>query len=212
MLPHASMSGLVACPFCREMFEAGEARTCPECGLALQDPTKLPRAHDEDEEPVPPHMETLPWAYLGRWRGALVLLSVLGLVAFFLPWVHESAPELRDLSGFTFAQRLSWMWAPGIAWFVMLPLVISRRSIHAMRGARFAVGLLALIVIMTVVVRVARVPESTRIRPVRFEWAYGIYATFALGLAALVAATRFGGRVDDVPSREHRRRGDETLH
>jgi hypothetical protein len=212
MLPVASMSDLVACPFCREMFEAGEARTCPECGLALEDAARLPRAHDEDEEPVPPHMETLPWAYLGRWRGALVLLSVLGLVAFFLPWVHESAPELRDLSGFAFAQRLSWMWAPGIAWFVMLPLVITRRSIHAMRGARFAVGLLALIVITTVAVRVARVPESTRIRPVRFEWAYGIYATLALGLAALVASSRFGGRVDDVPSREHRRRGDETLH
>lgn len=212
MLLVASMSGLVACPFCREMFEAGEARTCPECGLALQDVAKLKPAHDEDEEPVPPHMETLPWAYLGRWRGALLLLSVLGLVAFFLPWVHERAPEIRDLSGFAFARRLSWMWAPAIAWFVMLPLVLTRRSIHAMRGARFAVGMLALIVITTVALRVARVPESTAIRPVRFEWAYGLHATLALGLAALVASLRFGGRLDDVPSREHRRRGDETLH
>ncbi|WP_235879841.1 hypothetical protein [Polyangium aurulentum] len=206
------MSGLVACPFCREMFEAGEARTCPECGLALQDVTKLPPSRDEDDEPVPPHMETLPWAYLGRWRGVLVALAVLGLVAFFLPWMRETAPEIREMSGFAFARRLSWMWAPGVAWFVMLPLVLTRRSIHAMRGARFAVGLLALIVIMTVALRVARVPESSRIRPVRFEWAYGLHATFVLGLAALVAAVRFGGRVDDVPTQKHRRRGDETLH
>jgi len=73
------------------------------------------------------------------------------------------------------------------------------------------VGILAALVIATVILRVMVVPESTRYRPVRFEWAYGLHATFVLGLLALGAAFGFGGRVDDLPSKEARK-GDEMLH
>ncbi|MDI3283195.1 hypothetical protein [Polyangium sp. 15x6] len=207
------MPALVACPFCREMFEPSEARVCPECGLALEDIRKLPPSREalEDEEPVPPEMETVPFTYVGRGRGPLVMIAVLGLVAFFLPWMRETAPELRVFTGFEFAERLQWMWAPFVSWVVMLPLVLSRRSIHAMRGARLAVGFLAAIVIMTVIMRVAVVPESTRNLPRRFAWAYGLHVTFVLGLLALGVATRFGGRVDDLRSKEARK-GDEMLH
>jgi len=207
------MPGLVACPFCREMFEPSEARVCPECGLPLEDIRKLPPSREalEDEEPVPPEMETVPFTYVARGRGALVVIALFGLVAFFLPWVREQAPELRVLTGFGFAERLQWMWAPFVSWVVMLPLVLSRRTIHAMRGARLAVGILAALVIATVILRVMVVPESTRYRPVRFEWAYGLHATFVLGLLALGAAFGFGGRVDDLPSKEARK-GDEMLH
>ncbi|WP_232379502.1 hypothetical protein [Polyangium fumosum] len=207
------MPALVACPFCREMFEPSEARVCPECGLPLEDIRKLPPSREalEDEAPVPPEMETVPFLYAARGRGALAGIALLGLVAFFLPWVREQAPELQVLTGFGFAERLQWMWAPFVSWVVMLPLVLSRRSIHAMRGARLAVGFLAAIVIMTVIMRVAVVPESTRHRPVRFEWAYGLHVTFVLGLLALGIATRFGGRVDDMRSNEARK-GDEMLH
>ena len=40
------MRTLMACPFCREMFEAGEARSCPECGLALKRLEELPQADE----------------------------------------------------------------------------------------------------------------------------------------------------------------------
>lgn len=210
------MNRLIACPFCRQMFELGEARACPECGLALEDITKLPPAAaslDDDEplEVLPPEMEQLPWSYVGRGRGALTIIALLGLGAFFLPWMQETAPELRVWTGLRFAERLSWMWAPFVSWFVLVPLVLSRRSIHAMRGARFAVGMMALIVVMTVIMRIAIVPQSSRLLPVRFEWLYGLWVTLGLGLAALFFAVRFGGSVVDVPtSRE--RRGGETLH
>lgn len=195
------------------MFEPSEARTCPECGLALEDIRKLSPSREalEDDEPVPPEMETVPFTYAAHGRGALVVIASLGLAAFFLPWVREQAPELRVLTGFGFAQRLEWMWAPFASWFVMLPLVLTRRSIHAMRGARLAVAILAVIVIATVILRVAVVPESSRFRPVRFEWAYGLHATFVLGLLALGVAARFGGRAFDLPSKEARK-GDEMLH
>src|SRR6185369_2545645 len=95
------MSGLIACPFCRQMFEAGEARACPDCGLRLEELAKLPPSYDAQieypEEPTPPHMETLPWTFAGRGRALLFALSIAGLVGFFAPWIHESAPETRHL-------------------------------------------------------------------------------------------------------------------
>lgn len=210
------MNRLIACPFCRQMFEVGEARSCPECGLALEDITKLPKtaASLDDEEPmeeVPPELEQLPWSYMGRGRGALTLIALLGLGAFFLPWMQELAPELREWTGLRFAQRLSWMWAPFASWFVLVPLVLSRRTIHSMRGARFAVGLMALIVVMTVIMRVVVVPQSSRFVPVRFEWSYGLWITLALGIAALLFAVRFGGSSVDMPSSQQRS-ADETMH
>src|SRR4051812_29022135 len=104
----APMSDLVACPFCRQLFEPAEASACPDCGLGLKDLGKLPPSYDAKieypEEPVPPHMETLPWTYLGRNRALLLGLAILGVAAFFMPWVHETAPELRTLSGFGLAK------------------------------------------------------------------------------------------------------------
>jgi hypothetical protein len=210
------MNRLIACPFCRQMFELGEARACPECGLALEDIAKLPplAASLDDDEPfevLPPEMEKLPWFHMGRGRGVLTVVALLGLGAFFLPWMQELVPELRVWTGLRFAERLSWMWGPFVSWFVLIPLVLSRRSIHAMRGARVAVALMALIVVMTVIMRVTIVPQSSRLLPVRFEWSYGLWLTLALGIVALVFAARFGGSsVDMTTSRE--RRGGETLH
>lgn len=197
------------------MFAPGEAKTCPECGLALADITKLGPSYDAQQidpiEPPPPHMATLPWTFMGRGRALIALFAAVGLAFFFAPWAHETSPELRDLSGFAFARRLGWMWAPAVAYFVMIPLVITRRSIYAMRGARLAIAFLAVIVLFTVGMRVAFVPASSPLVPHRFVWAYGLYATAAVALVILASAARFGGRLDDIPTKE-RRDGTETLH
>jgi hypothetical protein len=197
------------------MFERGETKTCPICGVGLTALAKLPPTQDASdeswEEPLPPHMETLPWGYWRRGRAALLLLAVVGLALFFAPWVIETAPETRTMSGFGFARRLGWIWASGVAWFVMFPLVLTRRSIYRMRGARVAVGFLAGIVLTTVAVRLAFTPTPSVFRPVRFEWGYGLYGTGIVAAIALCAAFFFGGRIDDVPTKTPRR-GDETLH
>ena len=207
--------GLKACPFCRELFEAGEASACPECGLKLTDLARLPPSADaqqiDPDPPTPPHHETLPWTYPRRGRALLLALAALGLAAFFAPWVHETAPELRTWSGFDLARRLGWMWAPAVAFFVMLPLVLTRRSVHRMRGARLAVAGLASVALLTIALRVAFTPASSPLRPVRFTWGFGLHATAAIALVVIIASARFGGRLDDLPTRA-RRRGDETLH
>ena len=205
---------LQACPFCREMYRPDEAQTCPECGVALASISKLPPEPGSEIDPediVPPHMETLPWTYLGRGRAVLLGIALVGLGLFLAPWVVMTAPELESLSGFELARRLGWMWSVAVAWFVMIPLVASRRSIYKMRGARVAVAFLAGIVLTTVLVRVGFTPPSSPLRPVRFEWGWGLWATAAAAAAALVAAVRFGGSIVDVPTKQ-RRAGDETLH
>jgi hypothetical protein len=210
------MSGLYACPFCRQLFQAGEARTCPECGLKVESLTKLPPSYDakledEPEEPVPPHMETLPWTFAGRGRAVLLVLAIAGLVAFFSPWVREAAPEVRELSGFGLARITGLFWAPAIAWFVIIPLVVTRRSIYKMRGARVAIGFLAGVALVSVMMLLSFPPKSSRRRIVRIEWQWGLYASAVIAAAGVGAAARFGGRLDDIPTKQERR-GDEILH
>ncbi len=125
--------------------------------------------------------------------------------------MNESAPELRVLSGFGLARITGFFWAPAVAWFVLFPLVLTRRSIYKMRGARVAVAFLAGMALVTVGVLLAHPPRAAAFRPVHIEWQWGIYAAGAVAIVAVLAAFRFGGRLDDIPTREARR-GDETLH
>jgi hypothetical protein len=46
---------------------------------------------------------------------------------------------------------------------------------------------------------------------VHIEWGWGLYASFAVGVLAILAAAGFGGSLKDLPTGESRR-GDETLH
>ncbi len=179
---------LKACPFCAERFDAWEHDRCPHCDLKLADPKWLELPHDPED------MQPLPWWHYSQGRGALLAVALAGLGTFFAPWVIERAPEQEILSGPELARRLYWIWAPAVAWFVMIPLVVSRRSLHSMRGARVAVGLLGAIAALTAVLRGSRQPASSILRPVELEWGWGLYATGALGLCAVFLAAFFGGR------------------
>lgn len=195
---------LMACPFCREMFELGEEQKCPTCGVELVAFDKLPlsdEALSEDGVPRQPEWEPLPAAYLGRSRGALPVLGVLGLVAFFSPWVHLTMPDIVSYAGFDLARRTGWAWGAGVAWFVLIPTVLSRRSVMKMRGARVAASFLAAIPGITAAILLARPPHGSHGIPVQLTWAWGLYATLALSAVAVGFALVFGGRVDVIPLR-----------
>lgn len=207
--------GLLACPFCREMFEEGEEKACPVCGMALTKFEKLPLSHDavHDEGGVPtaPELETLPWSYLGRGKGVLVALGLAGAVLFFLPWVRLTQPYIDSKSGFDLAhQRIGWLWAAFVGWSVLLPTVLSRRTIVALRGARVAAAFLAAIPAVSVTILLARPPHGGLI-PVRYTWDWPIYAMLAVSIAAIVFAIRLGGRVDDIKVQRGTSRGQD-LH
>jgi len=192
---------LLACPFCREMFKRDERELCIVCGVKLVPFETLPLSDDaisEDGVPPEPEMETLPLAYLGRGRGLIPALSLAGIVAFFLPWIHVTMPDDAFLSGCSLAQRLGWAWGTGVAWFILVPTVLSRRTIFHLRGARVAAAFLAAVPGMTTVVLLARPPHGSNGVPVRFTFEAGLYCTLALSLAAVAAALVLGGRGDDI--------------
>ncbi len=204
-----------ACPFCREAFSRENIVKCPHCGLQLVGMDQLipdqSLLEDDFEDLVPAHMETLPIFYLGRGRALYLLLSVIGMVLFFSPWVYELSPENQTLTGYDLATRLPWIWAFPTAYFVMIPLILSRRSIYKMRGSRVAVGFLSSMALLTVLLRYFLVPASSKFRPVHIEWAWGLFASGAVAMVSLAAAVWFGGNLVDLPTNQ-KRRGDEILN
>jgi hypothetical protein len=194
---------LVACPFCREAFprpaRSERGGECPVCGVKLVAFRSLPAAEGEiEDEADEPEWERLPWRYAGRGRGALAAAAVLGLAAFVAPWIHMTMPDVVTFSGVDIARRLGWAWAAGVAWFVLLPIVASRRSIMQMRGARVAVTFLAALPATTAVLLLARPPHGARGVPLHFTFAWGLYATLIVSVVAAVVALTFGGRVDEI--------------
>ena len=197
---------IVACPFCREMFEKGEAKHCPVCGIDLLAFESLPPSPhalaelDEDDEagvPLAPEHEPFRAAFLGRGRGALVALGLIGILLFFLPWVKLTLPYTAVLTGFDLARRNGMGWAAGVAWMVMVPTVASRRTIAQLRGARVAAGFLAAIPGMTAGILLAFPPHGGII-PVLFTFGWSIWATVVASAVAVGFAVRLGGRIDDI--------------
>lgn len=194
---------LLACPFCREMFEEGEAKTCPVCGMELTEFEKLPPSldalHDEAGVPTTPELETLPWTYMGRGRGALAALAVAGIALFFLPWVRLTMPYITSYSGFTLASdRIGWLWASFVGWSVLIPTVLSRRSIAQLRGARVAAAGLAAAPAVAIAVLLSFPPHGKHGVPLRYTWDWPFWAMLAVSLAAIFVSLRLGGRVDDI--------------
>ena len=174
------------------------------CGVALVPLDRLPPSLDaqvEDGIPHRPEDDVLGVAYLGRGRAALTALAVAGLAAFLAPWVRITVPDIVTLSGFALARRLGWAWGAGVAWFVLGPTVLSRRTIAQMRGARVAAAFLAAVPGVTAAVLLARPPHASHLVPLRFEFGEGLYATLALSLVAVGFALFFGGSVDAISVR-----------
>jgi hypothetical protein len=213
------VSNLIACPFCRELFAKGETDVCPSCGLKLTELARLPPSLDAAREddfgiPIQPHLEPLPLSYMRRGKGILLGAAVLGFVAFFAPWVNMTSPETHVLSGADLARRSGWIWGAAVGWFVLLPMVFTRRSIDQMRGARVAAAFLSAVPAVTTSI-LWLMPPHSRYIPIRFDWGFGLYADWFLGVMATVVATRFGGRIDDIEVSRGTLAGGkdrETLH
>jgi hypothetical protein len=200
-----SMAALQACPFCRKLFTSDEAKSCPDCDVALVGMSQLPPSLDAMEEEAGqgqltlPEDQLLPSTYLGRGRGALLVLSGLGLVSFFLPWVELTAPETVTYSAFDLARgRAGWLWGGATAWLVMVPLVLTRRTINRMRGVRIVTVMFAAMTLIEAVMLWV-LPPRRGMTPLDLHFRYGLFLSGAISLVGMVVAARFGGSIDNLP-------------
>jgi len=191
---------LLACRFCRQIFPSGETDgTCPDCGVRLEPLEKLPPSLDALAEevpvqPVPPDDRRLPWTHIGRGRAVLTLLALLGLATFFMPWIRLHSPVDDSWTGFQLARhRLGWMWGGAVGWFVMLPLVLSRRSVRQMRGVRVILCVFAAMTLVEVIVLVSVSPGAGRLVTPDFSWGAGLYRSALASAAGVWVGARFGG-------------------
>lgn len=213
-MQYASLAvGIVACPFCREMFEESEAETCPVCGMRLAPLAELPPSHDaraEDGFSVAPEEEELPASYMGRGKGVLGVLALVGLVLFFFPWIHVTLPDTFDMSGFDLARKLGWSWGAAVGWIILVPTVLSRRSIVKMRGARVAAATLSVVPMLTVAILLLKPPRSALV-PIQLAYAPSIWLTLVVSAVAVFFSLRLGGPLDDLPVTKGTSAG-QTLH
>jgi hypothetical protein len=199
------MAALRACPFCRKLYTSAEAKTCPECDVSLVAMSQLPPSLDVLEEEAErgeltfPENLPLPTTYMGRGRGALLVLSALGLFAFFLPWVELTAPESVVYSAFDLARgRAGFLWGGATAWLVMIPLVITRRTIARMRGVRIVTVMFAAMT-FTEALMLWLMPPRRGLVPLELHFRYGLFLSAAISLVGVAVAARFGGRLDKLP-------------
>ena len=197
------------------MFEEGEAKACPVCQMPLAKLHKLPPSidalHDDDGVPPAPETEPLPLTYLGRGKGVLAALGVAGLALFFLPWVQLTLPYIDAKSAFDLAhERIGWLWACCVCWLVLVPTVLSRRSIVQMRGARVAAAFLSVIPAISIGILLARPPRGGII-PVRYTWDWPMWVTLAVSVVAVLFSFRLGGSIEVIDVKRGSSKG-QALH
>jgi hypothetical protein len=155
----------------------------------------------EAGEFLAPEDRRLPRTYFGRSRGALLVLGLVGLAAFFLPWVEMTAPEIASYSGFDLARgRAGWLWGGAVGWFILVPLVWTRRTIYKMRGVRVISAFFAALTLAEIVMMLLLPPRGHRLVPFEFHWGVGFWLSGIASVLGVIAAIRFGGRLDDIPA------------
>lgn len=208
-------TGLHACPFCRELFVDGEHDHCPECGVELRDLTELPLSaeaqaleHEEAHAAVAtaPQAEPLPWGDMSRGRGALLLLGLAGFgVFFFAPFVSFTEPSNSVLTAFNMAKSAKIVWSLLVAWMILVPAVLSRRTLLQMWGSRVACAFLSAVPgIYSLIALTGSTSKATAVPGVfyRWHWGPGVYATIVISAVATYFALRFGGPVGGEPAKK----------
>jgi hypothetical protein len=143
------------CPFCRESFEG--VRRCPDHELDLVPWHALPMT----PTPVDEATRLAPYS-LQLGRGWLLAGALITLVAFVLPMLTLSGDPPLHANMLRFASlRAGKLWMVPLSSIAVVMLVLRRRTPRAMRGARLAVAVLALMPLMSLAITLRGVWSAT---------------------------------------------------
>ena len=117
------------------------------------------------------------------------------------------------LRGFDLARgRAGWLWGGATGFFVLLPLLWTRRTLSRLRGARVIATLFASMTCLEVLVLLLFPPRRGLI-PIELEWQWGLYASAAISAVATYFAVRLGGPwTAPPPSETTPEHDDRILH
>jgi hypothetical protein len=227
----ATLAQIFACPFCREMWQSDEnVEKCPHCDVQLVPLHQLPPSaetileQEAELEGTPPELRQRSWFDLSRGRGLVILIAIFGLVGFFQPWFILRKPELVALSGYHIARHFAgWVWAGAVGWFILIAVVVTRRTIAGLRGVRVISAFFASLTLAEILI-LANVTPTSKVRvPIEFGWSYGLWWSALASSFGFLAAIGLGGalpRRADPKENDHATRSDrvaarppsETLH
>ena len=195
--------GLLACPFCREMFEEGEAKSCPVCGMKLAKFDKLPPSLDavHDEGGVPARARARaaspgPTSVAARARSSRSAsrASCSSSCPGCSSPCRTSTPSRASISRTSASAGCGRRSSAGSCSFPPSSAAATSRSCVARAWRlRFSAQFPAI----AVGILLAKPPRGG-IVPVRYTWDWPIYAMLAVSLIAIVVAVRLGGRADDI--------------
>jgi hypothetical protein len=173
---------------------------CPECGVDLLALHELPASaesrleREAEAERIPEEFRKRGLFDPGRGRGLLVALAVLGLFGFFQPWFVLRKPDEVVLSGYLIARHFAgWVWAGAVGWFMLIPLIITRRSIASMRGVRAVCVFFAALTAGEILVLANVSPTSKVHVPIEFGWMWGLFFSATVSIFGTIVALGFGG-------------------
>ncbi len=183
---------LLFCPFCRECYE-GEA-VCPVHELALVDFAELPKqAHERD---LPGWEDDVdPWD-VRFGRGWIALGAVFVLVGFFMPFASATVDdETVAWSGLDLATGPARsMWTVPFVCALFVWLLLRRRSIVKMLGARLVAFVLAFAPAFSVVysmIHMVRGIERLHGGGV-LDWGIGVPVMAVGSILLMIGSVRFG--------------------
>jgi hypothetical protein len=200
------MGELLSCPFCRELYSEEEGPKCPECDLPLVRLRDLPLSLDGQAELLetlgsidPPEDQQLPTWYLGRGKGAAPLLGAVGLALFFQPWVSLTRPDPITLSGHDLATtNAPWLWGGAVGFFLLIPLVLSRRTVRQLLGIRVIASFFPLLTLGEATLLLANPPEGHRYFGSGLSYEWGLYASALVAILCIAVSARLGGSLKDM--------------
>lgn len=187
---------------------------CPDCGVellpfhAVQPSAEAQLERDALLEQVPREHRRLPFWSLRHKKGVLLACALLGLATYALPWFAQTSPETRVLTGYQLARHfVGWLWGGAIGWFILLPLVLTRRSIVELRGVRLISAVFASMTALEILVFVNMTASRQHHVLVQFAWEWGIWASCFVSAVGTCAAVMLGGPLPDPPTDENDPRG-----
>jgi len=201
------VAGLLCCPFCRELFTEDDAVTrCSDCDVELVPLHVLaPSAESQLElealaEQTPLALQSRPLWNMRRGKGLLLLCALFGLASYALPWFSQTSPETRILTGYQLARHhVGWLWGGAIGWFILVPLVFTRRSIAALRGVRMITAVFASMTALEILVFVNMTASRQTQVLVQFAWEWGIWVSSFVSAIGTCAAVTLGGSLPETP-------------